>query len=174
MATTTKTAAKKAPAAKTQTKTVEMPDVEDMMSFSNGAEWVEKSKEQFETMMSSFSGNFDEMREQAEELAETAQARMKCVQDCAAKNNASLMEAAQEEMSSAVQFATDLGKAKSLTDAMAVQQSYWTKLFETRMARARELTETTVETARETMTPVEFPFANMKAFEKFFPFSMKA
>lgn len=174
MATATKTAAKKISAAKTETKTVEMPDLTDVMSFSNGAEWVEKAKDQFETMMSSFTGNFDEMREQAEDLAETAQARMKCVQDCAAKNNASLMEAAQEEMSGAVQFAQDLGKTRSFADAMALHQSYWTNLFETRMARARALTETTVETARETMTPVELPFANFKAFEKFFAFPMKA
>lgn len=171
MATATKTAAKKIPAAKTETKTVEMPDV---MSFSNGAEWVEKAKDQFETMMSSFTGNFDEMRGQAEELAETAQARMKCVQDCAAKTNASLMEAAQEEMSGAVQFAQDLGKTTSFADAISLHQSYWTNLFEARMARARALTETTVETARETMTPVELPFANFKAFEKFFVFPLKA
>lgn len=144
------------------------------MSFSNGTEWVEKSKEQFETMMSSFGGNFEEMREQAEELAETAQARMKRVQDCAAKNNACLIEAAQEEVSSTVQYAQDLTKAKSVTDAMALHQSYWSTLFENRMARAREITETTVDTARETMTPVEFPFANMKAFEKFFAFPAKA
>lgn len=171
MATNTKTAANKTTAADTETKTIETPDV---MSFGGGAEWAEKAKDQFETMMSSFTGNFDEMREQAEELAETTQARLKTVQDHAAKTNASLMEAAQEEMSGAVQFAQDLGKAKSFTDAIAVHQSYWTSLFETRMTRARELTEATVETARETMTPVEVPFANMKAFEKFFTFPAKA
>ncbi len=171
MATTKKTAAKAIPAAAAKTKTIEMPDV---MSFSAGADWAEKAKEQYETMMSSFTGNFDEMREQAEELAETTQARIKTVQDRATKTNASLMEAAQDEMSQAVQFAQDLGKAKSFTDAVAVHQSYWTNLFETRMARTRELTEATVETARETMTPVELPFTNMKAFEKFFAFPLKA
>ena len=174
MATATKTAAKKIPAAKTETKTVEMPDMTDMMSFSNGAEWVEKAKDQFESMFSSFTGNFDEMREHAEELAETAQARIKTVQDHAAKTNASLMEAAQEEMSGAVQFAQDLGKAKTFTDALSLHQSYWTKLFENRMARAQALTEATVETARESFSPVELPFANMKAYEKFFAFPLKA
>lgn len=171
MATATKTAAKKIPAAKTETKTVEMPD---MMSFSAGTEWAEKAKDQFEMIMSSFTGNFDEMREQAEELAETAQARLKSVQDHAAKTNASLMEAAQEEMSEAVQFATELGKTKSFADAVSLHQSYWTNLFETRMARAQALTDATVETARENMTPVEIPFANFKAFEKFFAFPVKA
>ena len=42
------------------------------------------------------------------------------------------------------------------------------------MERARALTEATVEAARETMTPVETPFANFKAFEKFFAFPVKA
>ncbi|WP_375205403.1 phasin family protein [Hyphococcus sp.] len=179
MATTTKTAAKKTADAATKVaseidteiKALEMPDV---MSFSSAADWAESAKEQFETMMSSFTGNFDDMRTQAENLAETAQARMKRVQDHAAKTNACLMEAAQEEMTSAVQFASDLGKAKTFADALSVQQSYWTKVLENRMAHARTLTESSVETARETMTPMETPFANMKAFEKFFAFPAKA
>ena len=171
MATTTKTAAKKTAAPATETKAVEMTDV---MSFSSPTEWMESAKEQFETVMSSFTGNFEDMRAQAEDLSETAQARMKTVQDHAAKTNARLMEAAQEEMTNAVQFASDLGKAKTFADALSVQQNYWTKLFETRMANVREMTESTVEVARESMTPVEAPFANMKAFEKFFAFPLKA
>lgn len=168
---TTKTAAKKAAPKKTADKAF---DVTDMMSFANNAEWTETAKEQFETMMSSFTGNFEDMREQAQELAETAQARIKTAQDRASETNARLMEAAQEEMTDAVQFASDLGKAKTFADALTVQQSYWTNLLETRMERAREMTEATVDVARETMTPVEMPFANMKAFEKFFAFPVKA
>lgn len=168
---TTKTAAKKIPAAETVTKTVEPVD---MMSFATSSEWAETAKAQFEKMMSSFSGNFDEMREQSEDIAEKAKARLQAVQERAAKTNAELMEAAQEEMTNAVQFASDLGKARSFSDALTVQQSYWTNLFETRMERARALTEATVEAARETMTPVETPFANFKAFEKFFAFPAKA
>lgn len=171
MATTTKTAAKKVAAPATETKAVEMPDV---MSFSSATEWAESAKDHFETMMSSFTGNFEDMRDQAEELAETTQARIKTVQDHAAKTNARLIEAAQEEMTSAVQFASDLGKAKSFADALSIQQNYWTKLLETRMAHARDITESSVEAARSSMTPVEAPFANMKAFEKFFAFPLKA
>ena len=173
MATTTKkTAAKKATAPKTETKTIDMTD---MMSFGASADWAEKAKEQFDTMMSSFGGNFEDMRADAEGFAETAQARMQSVQEQATKTNTRLMEAAQEEMKDAAQLATDLGQAKSFTDVLSVQQAYWTKLFETRMAHAREMTEATVETARETMTPVEMPaFTNMKTFEKFFAFPIKA
>lgn len=167
MATTTKTAAKKATAAPKK-------ETADVMSFANGADWAVNAKEQFDTMMSSFTGNFEEVRAQSEVFAETAQARLKAVQERAAKNNARLMEAAQEDMSSAVQFASDLGKAKTFADALNVQQTYWKNVFETGMARTRELTEASVEAARETMTPAEMPFANMKAFEKFFAFPAKA
>ncbi len=181
--TTTKTAAKKIADAATETAAeIETnardvaSEAADVMSFSSAsaADWAKNAQEQFEAMMSSFTGNFDDMRAQAEDLSETAQARIKAAQDHAAKTNARLMEAAQEEMTSAVQFASDLGKAKTFADALSVQQTYWTKLFETRMAHARELTERSVEAARETMTPVETPFANMKALEKFFAFPLKA
>ena len=166
MATTTKTAAEATAAPKKETV--------DAMSFANGADWAVNAKEQFDTMVSSFTGNFDEIRSESEKFAETAQARLKAVQERAAKNNARLMEAAQEDMTSAVQFASDLGKAKTFVDALNVQQSYWKTVFETGMARTREMTEATVEAARETMTPAELPFANMKAFEKFFVFPVKA
>lgn len=166
MATTKKTAATKTAAPKTMNA--------DAMSFGNTAEWAEKAKEQFETMMSSFSGNFDDVRAQSEEFAETAQARLKAAQDRAVKHNARLMEAAQEDVSSTVQFASDLGKAKTLADALSVQQSFWTNMFETRMERTRELTEAAAEAARDVMTPAEMPFANSKMFEKFFAFPAKA
>lgn len=167
MATTTKTAAKKA----TAKKTTATPD---MMSIANSTEWTAAAKEQFETMMTAFGGNFDEMREKAEGYAEETQARMKTVQDRAAETNALLMEAAQEEVSSAVNLASELGAAKSFADALTIQQNYWTKLFETRMERARTVTEASVDAARETMTPVEMPFGNFGGFEKFFAFPAKA
>jgi hypothetical protein len=165
MATTKKTA---------ETTTAAKNMTADMMSFGNGAEWAENAKEQFETMMSSFTGNFDDLRTQGEEFAETAQARLKAVQERAAKNNARLMEVAQEDMTTTVQFASDLGKAKTFADALSVQQSFWTNMFETRMERTREMTEAAAEAAREVMTPAEMPFANTKMFEKFFAFPAKA
>lgn len=173
--TTTKTAATKtAPKTTTQSTNEKAAETPEIMSFANGAEWAETAKEQFETMVSSFTGNFEEIRDQAQELAETAQERIKTAQDRAAATNARLMEAAQEEVTEAVQFASEIGKAKTFADALEVQQSYWTGLFETRMERARELTQATVDVARETMTPADMPFANMKAFEKFFAFPSKA
>jgi len=144
------------------------------MSFGNGAEWAEKAKDQFETMMSSFTGNVDEVRAQNEKLVETAQERIKAAQERAVKTNARLMEAAQEDMTSTVQFASDLGKAKTFADALNVQQSFWKTMFETRMERTREMTEAASEAAREAMAPVEMPFANAKMFEKFFAFPAKA
>lgn len=179
MATATKTAAKKTTAKKTTTaettaETANGAAATDWMSFSNGADWAAAAKEQFETMMNSFGGDFEEFRAQAEELTEEVQARVKATQTRATETNAKIMEAAQEEVSSAVQLASDLSGAKTFADALTIHQSYWTKLFETRMERAREMTEVTVEAARETFTPVEVPFANFKAFEKFFAFPAKA
>lgn len=170
MATQMKTAAKKTAAeAETQSETTA-----DVMSFGNPAEWAVKAKEQFETMFSSFSDNFEEIRDQAEEMAETAQSRMKLAHEHATKVNSRIVEAAQEEMSGAIQLASDLGKARTFADALTIQQSYWAKLFETRMSNAREITEAAVSVARETMSPVESPFAaNMKAFEKMFAFPLK-
>ncbi|WP_411817523.1 phasin family protein [Hyphococcus sp. DH-69] len=173
---TTKTAAKKTTTTKSTTakKAETTSPVADIMSFSNGAEWTAKAKEQFESMMESFGENLEEARAKNEELAEELQARFKSSQERVNETNAFLMEAAQEEVSETVQFASDLTNAKSFADALTIQQSYWKKLFENRIERARELTETTVETARETMTPVEVPFANFKSFEKFFAFPVKA
>lgn len=175
MATTTKTAAEKPAAEKTTAETATNgAAATDWMSFSNGAEWTAAAKEQFETMMTSFGGDFEGMRTQAEELSAEVQARLKATQTRASENQARLMEAAQEEVSGAVQLANDLTNAKTFADALTIHQSYWTKLFETRMERTRELTEATVETARETFTPIDVPFANFKAFEKFFVFPAKA
>lgn len=188
MATTTKTAAKKPAAAKataetsataeTKTETANGAAKTDWMSFSDasnwGAEWTAAAKEHFETMLASFNGDFEELRAQAEDLSEEVQARFKATQARATETNAKIMEAAKEEVSDAVQLASDLTNAKTFADALTVHQSYWTKLFETRMERARELTEATVEAARETLSPVEVPFANFKSFEKFFAFPAKA
>ncbi len=175
MATTTKTTAKKTAAKKTTADNgAKASDFTNVMSFGDSAEWVNTAKEQFETAMSSFGGNFEDMRAQAEELTEEVQSRLKSTQERAAETNARLMEAAQEEVSGAVQLANELTSAKSFADALTIQQSYWTKLFETRMERAREITETSVETARETFAPVEAQFAPFKGFEKFFAFPAKA
>lgn len=171
---TTKTAAKKTTTKSAAPKAEASNPMADIMSFSNGTEWTAKAKEQFETMMESFGENIEEARAKNEEFAEELQARFKTTQERATETNTRLMEAAQEEVSETVQFANDLTNAKSFADALTIQQSYWKKLFETRIERARELTETSVETARETMKPVEVPFANLKSFEKFFAFPAKA
>ena len=172
---TVKTAAKKAAA--TPKETPNVTNVNDNI-FGATEDFTAAAREQFETMMTSFSGNMEGMREQAEELADDMRQRMEKTQQRVADVNAELMEAARTEMTDAVQFANELAQAKTLTDALDVQRNYWTNLFETRMQRAREMTEASVEAAREAVPTngafANSPFGNAKAFEAFFPFSSKA
>lgn len=172
MATAKKAAPKDATAPTAETETAAAQA--DAMSCSNPMEWAAGAKEQFESVVSAFAGNFEELRDQAEELAETAQARLSAAQERAAKTNARIMEAAQEDLTSAVQFAADLGQATTFADALTVQQNYWTKLFETRVERMREFTDTALETTREAMAPADLPAFNTKAFEKLFAFPLKS
>ncbi len=172
--TTAKTAAKAS--AKKADSDVKSALVNESM-FKSVEDYTASAREQFETMMQSFTGNMDGMRETAEDLAEEMRDRMKKSQDSIAEVNAGFMEAAQTEVADAVQFANNIAQAKSFADALEIQQDYWTKLFESRMERAREMTEASVEAARGTMAPVETSFTSffdVKAFEKFFPFSVKA
>lgn len=164
MATTSKTTAK--------TNTAKTETIDG--AANNSADWAAAAQDQFETALNSFGGDFDEIRTKAEELTEQVQARLTATQEHAAQTNARLMEAAQEEVSSTVQLANDLTNAKSFADALTIQQTYWSNLFETRLTNARELTEKSVETARETFAPVATSFGDTKAFEKFFAFPAKA
>ncbi len=175
MATAKTTATKKTAAKKTTARNgAAKPETADIMSFGDSAEWANAAKNQFDTMLNAFGGDFEDMRAKAEEMSEEVQARFKATQDRAAQTNAMLIEAAQEEVTDAVQLASDLSGAKTFADALTIQQSYWTKLFETRLERARDITEASVEAARDTLSPVEAPFANFNPFEKFFAFPAKA
>lgn len=119
------------------------------------------ARDQFEAMMTTFTASTEDMREQAEEMTGEIRARFEKSQETAAKINAEIVNAAQAETADAVQFVTNLGQAKTFADALEVQQSYWTNLFETRMERTRKLTETSVEAARENFAPVKSPFTAM-------------
>ncbi len=144
---------------------------EDVLKMSE--DYTAAAREQFDTMMQAFTGNSEEMREKAEEAFGEMRTRFEATQKRAADINANLVEAAQTEASEAVQFANDLVKANSFTDALDIQRNYWTNLFETRVERTRKLTEATVESARENLTPVSSDFGKIfdtSAFENMFRF----
>ena len=177
-AATSKTTAKTTPA-ETKEKVVETVSVQsnnDNM-FATADSFANAAREQMETLLTALTGNAEEMRDKAEAMNEEFRARFEKTQQHVSDMNNELMEAARTEMSDAVQFANDMTQAKSVTDALEIQRGYFAKLFETRIERARELTENSVALARETATPANGAFApyfDPKAFEKFFPFSAKA
>ncbi len=177
-------AATRKPAAKTATKTAKpngdatvksAPAAND--AFMTAESFTKAAQEQFETLMGAFTGNADEVRGKVTEIAEEMRGRFEKTSKRVADVNAGLVEAARTETADAVQFANDLAKAKTFADALEIQRGYWTNLFETRMERARELTEVSVEAARENLTPVQGDFTpvfDVKAFESFFRFPAKA
>ena len=145
--------------------------------FATADTFTNAAREQMETLVTAFSGNAEEIREQAEALNEEVRTRFEKTQKHVTEVNNELIEAARTEVSDAVQFANDLTQAKTFADAIEIQRGYWSKLFETRIERARELTEDSVEFVRENATPANnaFPtYFDTKAFEKFFPFATKA
>lgn len=177
-AATKKTTAKTATAQTTEkvAATASKESTNDNM-FAAADSFTSAAREQMETLMTAFSGNSEEMREQAEALNEEVRTRFEKTQKHVTEVNSELMEAARTEVSDAVQFANDMTQAKTFSDALEIQRGYWSNLFETRIERARDLTENSVELAREAATPANAAFSTYfdpKAFEKFFPFATKA
>lgn len=130
------------------------------------------NRDQFETFVAAMTENADTMRDQAEEIFETCRDSLETAGEQMRTVNADLIEAAREETAEAVEFVTELARAKTVADALELQRDYWSKLFETRMKRARDLTQTSVEAARASFEPLSktmtaFPTAN---FQKIFPF----
>lgn len=168
MATATPT--KKAPAKKAAVK-------KDSDAFEMTGAFAENAQEYFSEFVTKMSEAAEDMREQAEDFAADMRARFESQQKLAADMNADVVEAAKTEVADAVQFASDLGQAKTFADALEVQQAYWTNLFETRVARSQELTEKSVEAAKEAFAPFQGALPTMfdtSAFEKFFRFPAKA
>lgn len=167
MATATPT--KKAPAekaAKTETN-----------AFETASDFAENAQEYYSEFLTNMTDAAEELREQAEDMTADVRARFEKQQKLAADVNAELVEAAKSEVSDAVQFASDLGKAKTFADALEVQQAYWTNLFETRVARTQDLTSKSVDAAKEAFAPFKTDVAgafDTSAFEKFFRFPAKA
>ena len=168
MATATPT--QKAPANKAATQTAND-------ALETAGAFAENAQDYFSEFVTKMSASTDEMREQAEDLTEDMRARFEAQQKMAADVNAEIVEAAKSEISDAVQFASDLGQAKTFADALEVQQAYWSNLFETRVARTQDLTAKSVDAAKEAFAPykTDMPSAfDMSAFQKFFSFPTKA
>ena len=146
-------------------------------AFETAGAFAENAQEYFSEFVTKMSDAAEDMREQAEDIAEDLRTRFETQQKLATDVNAEIVEATKSEVSDAVQFASDLGKAKTFADALEIQQAYWTKLFETRVQRSQELTEKSVAAAKEAFTPLkgEFPtLFDASAFEKIFQFPAKA
>lgn len=168
MATATPT--KNAPAKKTAAGT-------DNTAFETAGAFAENAQDYFSEFVTKVTDATEDMREQAEDIAEDMRARMETQQKLAADVNAEIVEAAKSEVSDAVQFASDLGKAKTFADALEIQQAYWTNLYETRVARTQDLTTKSVDAAKEAFAPFKTEFASpfdTSAFEKMFRFPAKA
>lgn len=133
------------------------------------------ARDQFESFVAAVSENSKSLREQADEMIETYRDSLETAKEHMRTVNAELMNAAREETQEAVEFVNNLARAKSPVDALELQRDYWTKLFETRVQRARELTEASFEAARGSFEPFSTSLNAFPAtgFEKFFPFSAK-
>ncbi len=139
-------------------------------TFSNAA------RDQFDTLLTAFNDQAETFRGQTEELMQTVRGNFETAQTRFQSVNADLLNAAREEMAEAVDFANELTRAKTFTDALEIQRAYWTNLFQTRVERTRELTNTAVEATRESFEPFSKSFSTAftpASFEKLFPFAAK-
>ncbi|MEQ8179018.1 MAG: phasin family protein [Amphiplicatus sp.] len=163
------TATKKAAPRRAAKETVETA-TEAATTFSNAA------RNQFDTMLTAFNDQAETFRGQTEEMLETVRGNFETAQTRFQSVNADLLNAARDEMAEAVDFANELTRAKTFTDALEIQRNYWTNLFQTRVERTRELTNTAVEATRESFEPFSKSFGagfTPASFEKFFPFAAK-
>lgn len=172
---TKKTAATSAkPTAAAQSPAAEAAP-EEMMALAGA--WTDAAREQYETALKSFSDNAEKFRAQTEESLASAREGFEAANERMRVVSADALTAARDEMTEAVEFANSLARAKTVADALELQRGYWTKLFETRVERARVATEASVEATREMFDPINRSFAAAfsmtSSFDKFFPFGSK-
>ncbi|MHA7872643.1 MAG: phasin family protein [Hyphococcus sp.] len=167
MTAATKTAAK---TTATAANTVEK-QTEDAMNVASDI--TAAAQDQIQKMVDMAADNAEEMRAQTETMVDDLRARFEKTQKHMADANAEIVEAARTEVTDAVQFANDLASAKTFADALDIQQKYWTSLFNTRVERAQEMTQSAVDVARESMQPVNASMTAMfdpsKMFANLFP-----
>lgn len=143
-------------------------------AFQSADAFAGAARDQFDTMLSAFNEQAETFRGQTEEVLDQVRGNFEAAQTRLQATNAELMNAARAEMSEAVDFANELARAKTVADALEIQRGYWTNLFETRVERARELTNATVDAARESFEPFSKSMASFSAsspFAKVFPFT---
>ncbi len=138
---------------------------------------TEVARDHYETAFRAFSDNAETFREQTEDALASTRSSFESANERLRAASADVMTAARDEVTEAVDFANNLARAKSFADALEIQREYWTKLFETRVERARAITEATVEATRDAFEPMSQSFGSAyafaPAFEKFFPFRQK-
>ncbi len=139
--------------------------------------WSDAARAQYETAMKAFSDNAEKFRAQTEDSIASTRQGFEAANERLRAAGAEAFAAAREEMTDAVEFANGLARARSVTDALELQREYWTRLFETRIARSRAMTEATVEATREMFAPVNrsvaASFTMAPGFDNFFPFGSK-
>jgi polyhydroxyalkanoate synthesis regulator phasin len=171
---TTKPAAKETVKTAAQTtQSVKTPSPMTQDAFKSTEDFTVAAQDQFRKVIDTFTGNAEDVREQTEAISDEMRTRFEKTQKHVTEVSTDLVDAAQAEMSEAVQFATDLTSAKTFADALTVQQNYWTNLFQTRIERTQEITQNAADAARETFEPMNTSlgsvFDQSKLFGSFFP-----
>jgi hypothetical protein len=158
-------------------------DIED--TIENGAEtafatvnnWSDAARDQYETALKTFNDTAEKFRAETEEAFAAARTGFDAANERMQTVNADIMAAARDEISDAVEFANEIARAKSAADAFEIQRGYFTKLFDTRAARFRSLTEASADAARAAFEPMTKSYATAfsfaPSFDKFFPFGGK-
>ncbi len=151
--------------------------MEDFAAFADVGAFGEAAREHYETALKAFNENAETIRIQTEETLAAARAGFDAANERLRAVNADAMSAARDEMTEAVDFANELAKARSIGDALEIQRGYWTKLFETRVERARAMTQASVAATRDAFEPFNRSYASAfsfaPSFDKFFPFGSK-
>lgn len=157
----------------TQKSTPEGAAQEVFAAFGDVSTFTDAARDQYETAMKSFNENAEKFRAQTEQSMSSAREGFTAASDHLRTVSADALTHAREEMTEAVDFANELARAKSINDAMELQRKYWTKLFETRVERARAYTQASVDASRSAFEPLNKSFTTAFAFDKFFPFASK-
>lgn len=146
-------------------------------AFGDVSSFADAARDHYETALKSFNDSAEKFRVQTEETMSSARESFEVASERMRSVSADALTHAREEMTGAVDFANELARAKSISDALELQRNYWTKLFDARVERARAFTEASVEASRSAFEPLNKSFTSAFAFapsfDKFFPFGTK-
>jgi hypothetical protein len=151
--------------------------VDAMAAFADPSAFADAARGQYETALQTFNDSAEKFRVQTEETMTTARESFETAGERMRAVSADAMNAARDEITEAVDFANELARAKSISDALEIQRDYWTRLFETRVERARAMHEASVEATRDAFEPFNrsftTAFAFTPSFDNFFSFGSK-